>query len=573
MPSLKIYPPTQLPDRNVTETQFNIWQEELEVYLMQEKDYAIFLKDGAYDTWESLETNKERITALKAEDILEADAAVNRSELQAQAANNEFLRNVRKNLRTTLSIIGKCVSQGHYTSVIRHSTSLEWIFNMLRSDYDIQQKGIHFFNILEVKYVANNSTPVAFYNQYRTVISNNLAKAGDVIKYKDGEVLAQDEKMSPMLEDIILLNVIAEIDPRLPTFVKTHYNHKMKKEERLMDFKADILVNIPSFLEQLDVAENNSIKDDPSLNAFKQTPFNDRKNRKTSPNKVAQPNRFCRVCILAKLPREIFTSHNPGDGKCTSLSATDKKRLKESLLSSIKEDPNDDEDEIAEMYGYDVNYNEEVISYSNQPDTKLESFRNENVNGKCGYIKPVPSQILTVFQETQNKSPVHIELDSGATVSYCLESEALKRGFKILPNGQLSKLGDGVTKLKGIGEIHETFFRNNWSVTYNAIVCKDLTSPFIGGTLFLKENGIEQDFVKNVININGRQIKVQPTDEFSLLSTAPVFTGDSKVTSKTFNKVSTISFKSSVLLPGQEVSLPLDRDDGTEICVEPGAHQ
>ena len=352
MPSLKIYPPTQLPDRNVTETQFNIWQEELEVYLMQEKDYAIFLKDGDYDTWESLETSKDRIAALKAEDIIEADVAVNRSELQAQAANNEFLRNVRKNLRTTLSIIGKCVSQGHYNSVIRHSTSLEWIFNMLRSDYDIQQKGIHFFNILEVKYVANNTTPVAFYNQYRTVISNNLAKAGDVIKYKDGEELAQDEKMSPMLEDIILLNVIAEIDLRLPTFVKTHYNHKMKKDERLMDFKADILVNIPSFLEQLDVAENNSIKDDPSLNAFKQTPFNDRKNRKTSPNKVAQPNRFCRVCMLAKLPREIFTSHNPGDGKCTSLSATDKKRLKESLLSSIKEDPNDDEDEIAEMYGY-----------------------------------------------------------------------------------------------------------------------------------------------------------------------------------------------------------------------------
>ena len=190
MPSLKIYPPTQLPDRDVTETQFNIWQEELEVYLMQEKDYAVFLKDGAYETWESLETNKNRIAALKAEDILQADAAANRSEAQAEAANEEFLRNLRKNLRTTLSIIGKCVSQGHYNSVIRHSTSLEWIMNMLRSDYDIQQKGIHFFNILDVKYVANSTTPVAFYNQYRTVISNNLAKAGDVIKYKDGEELA-----------------------------------------------------------------------------------------------------------------------------------------------------------------------------------------------------------------------------------------------------------------------------------------------------------------------------------------------------------------------------------------------
>ena len=79
MPSLKIYPPTQLPDRDVTETQFNIWQEELEVYLLQEKDYAVFLKDGAYETWESLESNKDRIAALKAEDVLEADATANRS--------------------------------------------------------------------------------------------------------------------------------------------------------------------------------------------------------------------------------------------------------------------------------------------------------------------------------------------------------------------------------------------------------------------------------------------------------------------------------------------------------------
>ena len=84
MPSLKIYPSSQLPDRDVTETQFNIWQEELEVYLLQEKDYAVFLKDGAYETWESLESNKDRIAALKAEDVLEADATANRSQAQAE---------------------------------------------------------------------------------------------------------------------------------------------------------------------------------------------------------------------------------------------------------------------------------------------------------------------------------------------------------------------------------------------------------------------------------------------------------------------------------------------------------
>ena len=81
---------------------------------------------------------------------------------------------------------------------------------MLWSDYDIQQKVIHFFKIIEIKY-SDNTTPVAFYNQYRKVMSNNLAKRGDVIKYKDNEELAHDEKMSPILEDIILLNVISEI--------------------------------------------------------------------------------------------------------------------------------------------------------------------------------------------------------------------------------------------------------------------------------------------------------------------------------------------------------------------------
>ena len=49
--------------------------------------------------------------------------------------------------------------------------------------------------------------PVSFYNQYRTLISNNLAKSGDTIKYRDNLVLTEDKKITPMLEDIVLMNV------------------------------------------------------------------------------------------------------------------------------------------------------------------------------------------------------------------------------------------------------------------------------------------------------------------------------------------------------------------------------
>ena len=127
------------------------------------------------------------------------------------------------------------------------------------------KKGIHFFNLLELSYDPEKTTPISFYNQYRTIICNNLGKSGDIIKYKSNTALTADEKMTPMLEDIVLLNAVGLIDQRLPAFLKMHYNHKMKQEDRLMDFKGDIMVNIPKFLEQLD-----SNQDVPSLNAFRQ---------------------------------------------------------------------------------------------------------------------------------------------------------------------------------------------------------------------------------------------------------------------------------------------------------------
>ena len=324
--SIKIYPPQKLQDKGVNETQFNIWTEELEVYLTQDDDFSVFLPGGDYEEWLSQETNPERLIAIKPEHRAQRARAddADRAAINAAAdqEDRQALNKIRKNLRTILSIIGNCVPEGQYISVVRHSTSLKWIYTTLRSDYDIQQKGIHFFNILDVK-PDQNQTTTSFYNQYRTVITNNLGKTGDDIKYKDNLALTQDEKTTPMLEDIILLNVIREIDPRLPAFVKTHYNHKMQKDERLMDFKTDILVNIPSFREQLDtVEENKSFKAETSkLNALKPA------KRFNSKTKSAQLTDFCRLCFKLGKPREVYKSHDILDDKCTAMSKRDKERI------------------------------------------------------------------------------------------------------------------------------------------------------------------------------------------------------------------------------------------------------
>ena len=160
------------------------------------------------------------------------------------------------------------------------------------------------------------------------------------------------------------------------------------------------------------------------------------------------------MCYLARQPRTIFTSHNFGDSKCPSLSANDRKIFRETArLAIVKEDTDEEninEEEFAELYGYENTSKTEcqddnqVVDHEQSKLNNILISRNESV--KHGFIQPIPSQILTVFLDEQCKIPFHIELDSGATVSYVREDIVIKHNFEIIPNNQISKLGDGYTK-------------------------------------------------------------------------------------------------------------------------------
>ena len=124
MPQIKVYPPTQLPDRGVSETQFKIWLEELEVYLSQEDKFRVFLEGGEYAEWKSQENNPDRLTALLGGDLTR-DNRTGPSDIVR-------LKDRVRDLRTVLSIVGKCVSQGHYEAVVRHSTRDAFIGRKLK---------------------------------------------------------------------------------------------------------------------------------------------------------------------------------------------------------------------------------------------------------------------------------------------------------------------------------------------------------------------------------------------------------------------------------------------------------
>ena len=79
-------------------------------------------------------------------------------------------------------------------------------------------------------------------------------------------------------------------------------------------------------------------------------------------------------------------------------------------------------------------------------------------------IQPVVVQILSVADS--NSQPLHIELDSAATVSYITLAEVKKRHFRIKPNNQVSHLGDGLTPLKSYREINVVLYRNEHQLRF-----------------------------------------------------------------------------------------------------------
>ena len=89
--------------------------------------------------------------------------------------------------------------------------------------------------------------------------------------------------------------------------------------------------------------------------------------------------------------------------------------------------------------------------------------------------------------------------------------------FKILPNSQISYLGDGHTMIKACGEISTILYRDKIPMTFEALVCQDLHSLVIGGTLFIKTNGIKPDFINNTISLHNDRSTVPATTKEATL--------------------------------------------------------
>ena len=156
------------------------------------------------------------------------------------------------------------------------------------------------------------------------------------------------------------------------------------------------------------------------------------------------------------------------------------------------------------------------------------------------------------------KKVVHVTLDSGATVSFILLSEAIRLGMKIEKASQLANQADGETKMYVIGEVHDTLIRGNVKFLFNALVVKKLNNATIlGGMNFLLENSICQEPHKHRITVQEKYSIEETPPQLIYPFTTP--------TSKTVNIK-----KIRTLLPNDhvEINLPEQFPSNARIVVD-----
>ena len=585
MPGIKITAPEQLPEGAISEQRFLKYKTELEVYLASDDKFRQYLPRGAYDVWNAAEGGGERLTTKKKVKVngVEVDDTVS-------------LEDRNRDLTLFLSLIAKTVTDNHYGVIMENSVSLKSIYNMLRTDYNIQTKGIHFLNVLDLKFDSSLMKPIGFYNNYRTIIMNNLAKEGDNIGYKGPQHRQLKEIIGPTFEDFIFLEVLRLIDSRLPGYIRQQYAHKLDQTKRLMDFKSDILVNIERF--QAELAEKEQLSsfqattteqlallqaEPTNLGAFNAQRSNSRgagrawtsgrggqvhnnsggRGRGAAAPSTKGPGSSNWSTIHCKDCWWFAKTHMTGDKSCPCPPEAVNKYLEAGpaewelyggQLVQIQQEPAQvQQDNQPNNTGAAITMLAQVTV--EQPHQQISSCITEQPH--LSIIAPEPSQILTVYEDPSQSSPAHLNLDSGANVSFIRNDECQRRGFKIMPNAQLSVLGDGDGKLGSIGEIDVTLYRNDWTVRYRALVVPKLIHPLIAGTTFMKDNDVVQYICKGNITLHGGKHTVMNTRREAIMNISPQVPGLKKST-----HLAHMETGLRTLLPGQSLKIKTQIEEG-----------
>ena len=396
-------------------------------------------------------------------------------------------------------------------SIVKNSTSLSYVWQIIRQHYGFQTSGSHFLDFDHIR-PAPDERPEDLFQRLTSFIDDSLLTADSHISHH-GIPPTEDEEVSPTLENLIVLTWLRLLHPSLPKLVKQRYGTELRSRT-LASIKPEISQALDSLLDELG--------NEASINqTFTRPQYNQR--RPPQP----RPRRRCSLCSQMKRPNtDHFLS------RCPFLSESDRKYMVKTrqIIDILDDDPAHDTTTFDE---------EHVVNQSTSAARR---------------VKTDQSPYVDMFS---NHHPVRIVVDSGATGNMIRHSTAKRLGAKIIATSQSARQADGSSPLKVVGETRFTLERGDTRCYFEGLVVENLDTEILGGVPFMTRNDLTVRPAKLEIWIGDIRIEygsVAPTPDTSRVRRAHVLRAPEYQTT---------------LWPGDYMEFSIPDCEDTEVAIEP----
>ena len=366
-------------------------------------------------------------------------------------------------LELMLGFIANYAQIFNRNTIIRDSTSLKSVFQMLRKHFGFQSSGAQFLNIVDVRLRAEER-PETLYQRLLSFVEDNLQKVGNDLSHR-GELPAEDEEMSPMIENLLTYMWLERVHPGLPKLVQLRFSTELRSRT-LASLKDEISQSLSSMLEELRSTHTQQLV----VNAIRPPPS---RGSTSAPSSRARQTRraHCELCSALKQQSDHFLS------RCPRVSEDNKKLLKAGLRVKLA-----DVDQFEGESEEDEDSSGEVSCSSVQP--KAQPSCHPVIVGRVATAESSP--YIDVFCGTR---AARITLDTGCVGGNCIKAEVAQRlNLPISKTKRKAFQADGTTPLAVVGEVKTVFTRDAHRLPFRGLVVKDLEVDILGGTPFLREN-------------------------------------------------------------------------------------
>ena len=493
---------------------FENWKQNLLYTLSLDSNFAPFLADGF--TW----LKKTKAQPLRG---LENDGeTVPLSRRLTARQKTNFLELMLGQIANYCPIISR-------STLVKNSTSLEFIWQAIRQHFGFQVTGAQLIDFSDI-HLAADERPEDLYQRLMAFVEDSLLRANGLTHH--GEHVSEDEELTPTLENFVVLTWLRLIHPSLPRLVKQRYGTELRSRT-LASIKPEISQVLTSLLEEIRTSDDARILRAAVADDFRSPRPGGRSNSKF---RTRQP-RQDKVCPLCKQAGRSNTNHFLS--QCTFLPDNDRRFM--------------------------VKARQIVGILDNEPDTDCDLDPDTPVPDPT-----LPTPDVVAYRVQTRQSPymdvfhahrvVRVTIDSGATGNMIRHSTAKHLGCPVISSAQSVQQADGSSQLRVVGEIRTTFTRDNTDFTFEGLVVEDLDVEVLAGTPFMEAN----------------DVAVRPAKREVLLGNGSVYTYGSKSPPSPLPTVRRAFVlraptPSKTVWPGEflEVQLPDDAPPDSEYALEP----